>query len=137
MYLCLRYLACHAPDHRILWNWGRICESALAGVSLTPIHNTDFRGLIYAGFMQRYRKPHALARMIITRLRADADGNVSEHKVTVPFYLDMNCLFERYVGVKLRECGFKIAPQVRAALPTGEIGFPSINFPTRLYSGKR
>ena len=93
----------------ILWQWAKQCESALATVSLKRIEIADFRGLVYSGFMIRYKEPHALAKMIIRRFRVDAEGEVKEEKdKTVPFYLDMNALFERYVGVKLRKMGLKI-----------------------------
>ena len=128
LHLCLRYLA-RVGDAvpRVLWNWGRISESALSGVRLIPVHTTDFRGLIYAGFMRRYRHPHALARMIIARLHIDPGGEVME-KGTVPFYLNMNQLFERYVGVKLRTYFKNIDPQKSLSTPKGENQFPTIGF---------
>ena len=128
LHLCLRYLA-RIGDAvpRVLWNWGRISESALSGVTLTPVRTTDFRGLIYAGFMKRYRHPHALARMIIARLHIDPSGEVKE-KGTVPFYLDMNQLFERYVRVKLHKYFKSIEPQQQLQTPEGENQFPKIGF---------
>ncbi len=128
LHLCLRYLA-RVGDAvpPILWNWGRISESALSGVTLIPVHTTDFRGLIYAGFMRRYRHPHALARMIIARLHLDPSGEIKE-KGTVPFYLNMNQLFERYVGVKLRTCFKSIESQQQLQTPEGENQFPRIGF---------
>jgi 5-methylcytosine-specific restriction endonuclease McrBC regulatory subunit McrC len=62
--------------------------------------------------MQRYKRPHALAKMVLKRLRTDAQGNISDKKAeTVPFYLNMWRLFELYVGVLLEKAGHIFEPQ--------------------------
>ena len=105
--LATRFMAQYGANiPEALWDWARSASAALAPVSEVPVGSRDFLGIHYGGLMQRYRKIHALARMIIRRLRADAEGTVQEIKgQTVPFWLDMNALFEGYVGVLLQRAG--------------------------------
>lgn len=100
-------------DPRLFFRWARQAQSALAPVSLVPIKLGDFRGIHYSGLMKRYKKPHALTKAIIQRLRMDPSGNVVEVKknATMPFWLDMNKLFEAYVGIQLKKSGYRIAAQ--------------------------
>ena len=108
LHLSLRFLAGRAAfGNRSAgaWHSGRQAEAALSGVSLTRISAADFRHIRYAGLMSRYRTIHGLARMIIAQLRCRADGQVSLTGATLPFYLDMNQLFESYVGACLKAMG--------------------------------
>jgi 5-methylcytosine-specific restriction endonuclease McrBC regulatory subunit McrC len=107
--LATRFMAQYGANiPEALWDWARSAGAALSPVSEVPVGSRDFLGIHYGGLMQRYRKIHALARMIIRRLRSDAEGTVQEIKgQTVPFWLDMNALFEGYVGVLLQRAGRK------------------------------
>lgn len=135
LWICLGVLGSsgqNVPEK--LWDWAKQCEAALAPVSLQDIDIKDFRGIVYSGFMARYREPHRLAKMIIRRFRVDAEGVFEpEPNKTVPFWLDMNKLFERYVGVKLTEMGLKLEYQGKKSLEceTGATGTgkkPKIEF---------
>jgi 5-methylcytosine-specific restriction endonuclease McrBC regulatory subunit McrC len=105
--MSIAYLSRFPMEWPIFWQWARTSEAALSGVSLRRIVSSDFRGLRYSGFLRRYRAIHRLAKMLIVRLRVEAGGRVSEVRDfrTVPFSLNMNRLFEAYVGVKLRKAG--------------------------------
>lgn len=129
---CARYLSI-GPTLPPLLDWLRQCHAALAEVSDITITDADFRGMVYSGLMQRYRRVHGLARMILKRLATDASGQVpKEPSQTIPFYLNMWRLFEVYVGVQLAKTGkrFKSQSQYSYSLPfkvdgkeVGSIGF--------------
>lgn len=114
-----------------LLDWLRQCDAALAKVSNVTITDADFRGMVYSGLMQRYRRVHDLARMILKRLSTDANGQIPKQSSrTVPFYLNMWRLFEVYVGVQLAKTGKRFKPQSQYSLPftvdekeVGTIGF--------------
>ena len=111
---CYRYISqAGMKHHDKLSMWSRQCEAALTEVSLTKISDNDFRQIRYSGRMQRYRHIHGLARMIIKRIRTDAQGDLLDEKssVTLPFYLNMWMLFERYVGVQLQKTGLDFVAQ--------------------------
>ena len=105
--LATRFMAQYGANiPEALWDWARSASAALSPVSEVPVGSRDFLGIHYGGLMQRYRTIHALARMIIRRLRSDAEGAIEEIKgQTVPFWLNMNALFEGYVGVLLQRAG--------------------------------
>lgn len=127
---CARYL-CIGLTLPPLLDWLRQCDVALAEVSDVTITDADFRGIVYSGLMQRYRRIHGLARMILKRLSTDANGQVPKAPSrTVPFYLNMWRLFEVYVGVQLAKTGKRFKPQNQYSLPfkvdgkeVGTIGF--------------
>jgi 5-methylcytosine-specific restriction endonuclease McrBC regulatory subunit McrC len=103
---CYHYLSQSVSRHKEkLIIWARQCDAALAEVCVVPISDNDFRSLRYPGLMQRYRRPHSLAKMILKRLRTDAQGASNETAETVPFYFNMWRLFELYVGVLLEKTG--------------------------------
>ena len=105
--LCIKYLGSRgAATHQydLLHEWARICDSALTGVTDRRISPADFHAVHYAGFMARYKPLHRLAKMILRRLHTDGTGAVHDSEAfTVPFWLDMNALFEKYVEVRLAQ----------------------------------
>lgn len=106
--LSMKFLTQYPQEKNLLplWNWARNATAALSRVSETKMTPSDFLGNHYGGLMQRYKKMHALARVLIRRLRIDAEGKVEEIEEkgeTVPFWIDMDKLFEGYVGVLLRQ----------------------------------
>jgi 5-methylcytosine-specific restriction endonuclease McrBC regulatory subunit McrC len=108
---CYRYLSQNKSIANLAI-WSRQCDAALSDVSTVQINDHDFSGIKYTGLMQRYRRPHALAKMILKRLRTDAQGNISDQEaVTVPFYVNMWRLFELYVGVTLEKTNICFKPQ--------------------------
>ncbi len=114
---CARYL-CIGPTLPPPLDWLRQCDAALAEVSDVTITDADFRGIVYSGLMQRYRRVHGLARMILKRLSTDANGQIPEQPSrTAPFYLNMWRLFEVYVGVKLAKTGKYFKSQTQCSLP--------------------
>ena len=122
LHLSLRFLAGRSASANrsaaSAWLWARQAEAALSSVALTRISVADFRHIRYAGLMSRYRRIHALARMIVKKLRCSADGHVTPSGETLPFYLDMNQLFESYVGACLKAMGMtSLQPQVACAVP--------------------
>ena len=127
---CAHYLSI-GPTLPPLLDWLRQCDAALAEVSDATITDADFRGMVYSGLMQRYRRVHGLARMILKRLSTDANGQIPKQpSQTVPFYLNMWRLFELYVGVQLAKTGKRFKPQSQYSLPftidgkeVGSIGF--------------
>ncbi|RLF27752.1 MAG: hypothetical protein DRN14_05025 [Thermoplasmata archaeon] len=117
---CLGKYSKGNDELQIFWNWARQCEAALASVSLRAITQNDFQGLFYSGLMQRYKEPHKLAKMIIKQFKVEASGEFKEPELkTVPFYLDMNNLFEKYVGAKLREAELEVRYQDRNTIRDG------------------
>ena len=127
---CARYLSL-GPTLPPLLDWLRQCDAALAEVNSLTITDADFRDIVYSGLMQRYRRVHELARMILKRLSTDANGQILEKPSrTVPFYLNMWRLFEVYVGVQLAKTGKHFISQSQYTLPfkvgekeVGKIGF--------------
>lgn len=114
---CARYLSI-GPTLPPLLDWLRQCHAALAEVSDVTITNADFRGMVYSGLMQRYRRVHGLAGMILKRLSTDASGQIlKQPSRTVPFYLNMWRLFEVYVGVQLAKTGKRFKSQSQYSLP--------------------
>lgn len=104
LHLAMRFLAQHKDqDLPALWHWARIANAALSHVAHIRITERDFAGMRYGGLMSGYRSMHALARMIMRRLHVEPSGEVKEQPGTVPFCIDMNKLFEAYVGVRLRK----------------------------------
>lgn len=113
---CTHYLSI-GPTLPPLLDWLRQCDAALAEVSDVTITDADFCGIVYSGLMQRYRRVHGLARMILKRLSTDANGQILQLSQTVPFYLNMWRLFEVYVGVQLAKTGKRFKPQSQYSLP--------------------
>lgn len=115
---CYRYLTQAGRSYKQLIVWARQCEAALGSVSNVVVSDSDFRKIKYSGLMQRYRKPHKLAKMILKRLCTDAQGDLLESQsVTVPFYINMWALFELYVGVILERTGTHFIPQKPVPFP--------------------
>jgi 5-methylcytosine-specific restriction endonuclease McrBC regulatory subunit McrC len=115
---CYRYLSRTEGRYPQLTIWSRQCEAALSDVSNFTVCDADFRKIRYSGLMQRYRKPHKLAKMILKRLRTDAQGEILESpSVTVPFFINMWALFELYVGVILEKTGIQFIPQKPVPFP--------------------
>ncbi|MDX8408335.1 MAG: hypothetical protein R8L58_08120 [Mariprofundaceae bacterium] len=86
----------------------RVCRAALQGVTLRRhIHNRDFAGIRYTGTFIHYKRPHALAKMILNSQELDprtkAEGNGDDLVKVVPFALCTSELFERYTELKLRK----------------------------------
>lgn len=105
--LSMKFLAqCGAGKSlQTLWDSAHSSSAALSQVTEVKVSTSDFLGIHYGGFMQRYKGIHRLAKMIIRRLRVDAEGRIEEGGKTVPFWIDMNKLFEDYVGVLLQRAG--------------------------------
>ena len=94
------------------WLWARQAESALSGVTLTSVTLNDFRDIRYGGSLSSYKPIHILAKAIIANLRLDATGDVKSTGNISPFALNMNTLYEAYVGVQLKKAGLvNLLPQ--------------------------
>jgi len=83
----------------------RVCRAALQGVTLRRhIHNRDFAGIRYTGTFIHYKRPHALARLILNSQELDPSVRTANETVkVVPFALCTSELFERYCEVQLRK----------------------------------
>lgn len=91
-----------------IWLWARQAESALSGVALMPVAINDFRDIRYSGSLSNYKSIHALAKALIGNFRLDtSSGKIEPTGSIVPFALNMNTLYEAYVGVKLKNAGFE------------------------------
>lgn len=124
--LCIKYLGSIETDKSIeqLQEWARICNTALAGVTDRRVSSADFQAVSYSGLMGRYKPIHRLAKMILRRLHTDGTGALDlRSAVTVPFWLDMNALFEKYVEVKLAKQGIKYSAQVLISVKNGNLPF--------------
>lgn len=124
--LCIKYLGSIEADKSIeqLQEWARICNTALAGVTDRRVSSADFQAVNYSGLMGRYKSIHRLAKMILRRLHTDGTGALDlRDTVTVPFWLDMNALFEKYVEVKLAKADVKYNPQILISVKNGSFPF--------------
>jgi hypothetical protein len=101
-----------------------MCESALAGVTDRRISPADFHAVNYAGFMGRYKPLHRLAKMILRRLHTDGTGAVNDREAfTVPFWLDMHALFEKYVEARLAQAEVTYHSQKAISVTNGTLLF--------------
>ena len=124
--LCIKYLGSIEADKSIeqLQEWARICNSALAGVTDRRVSSADFQAVNYAGLMGRYKPIHRLAKMILRRFHTDGTGALDlSNAVTVPFWLDMNALFEKYIEAKLAKEGIKYNAQIPISVKNGNFRF--------------
>jgi len=124
--LCIKYLGSIKADKPIeqLQEWARICNSALAGVTDRRISSADFQAVNYAGLMGRYKPIHRLAKMILRRLHTDGTGALDlRNAVTVPFWLDMNALFEKYVEAKISKEGIQYSAQLLISVKNSSFPF--------------
>ena len=99
-----------------LVRWAATARAALAGVPEHRVRSRDWPRLRTRGSMQTYARPLALARLVLTRLHLDIQGQASESARTLPFYLDANRLFEAWVGVCLAAHGLKVKAQCTQGL---------------------
>jgi 5-methylcytosine-specific restriction enzyme subunit McrC len=122
--LCMKYLgASEGRTSQQLHEWARIC-SALARITERRITQADFQAMHYSGLMKKYKPIHRLAKMIFRRLHTDGTGSIEgSQAVTVPFWLDMNALFERYVQGKLIQAGADFKTQVPISVKEGNLSF--------------
>lgn len=124
--LCIKYLGSIKVDKSIeqLQEWARICNNALASVTDRRISSADFQAVNYAGLMGRYKPIHRLAKMILRRLHTDGTGAFDlRNAVTVPFWLDMNALFEKYIEAKLAKEGVQYSAQLPISVNNGSFRF--------------
>ena len=99
-----------AKKNAKLMSMVRMCRTALQGVTLRRhIHERDFAGIRYTGTFVHYKRPHALARMILNHKELDPsakspdkEGETNKTVKVVPFALCTSELFERYCEVQLR-----------------------------------
>ena len=112
--VCGRFLANNtghlAPQ---LAHWLVISRAALVGVPEHRVTARDWGQTRKTGLMRAYARPLSLARMILSRLHVDADGRLADAapQETIPFFLEMNALFEAWVGVWLGETGIPFKAQ--------------------------
>jgi len=102
-----------------IWIWARQAESALSDVTLTTVKNKDFNTIHYSGSLSKYKSIHILAKAIISNLRIDASGSIQSTGSIIPFALNMNTLYEAYVGVKLKQAGIDLLPQQTMSVKFG------------------
>jgi len=88
----------------------RVCRTALQGVTLRRhIHERDFAGIRHTGTFVSYKRPHALAKMVLNNQDLDpsysqnTQANKNETIKVVPFALCTSELFERYTELHLRK----------------------------------
>lgn len=109
LWLCFRIISGRASLEPVLGVWARQCDAALSQVSLKNITLRDFDSCRYHGFNKRYKELHGLARMIILNKKVYPDSeNENTGNKMVPFYLNMNFLFEKYVGIILKKMKLEI-----------------------------
>jgi len=98
----------HVKKNAALMGMIRTCRAALQGVTLRRyIHKRDFSGIRYTGTFVSYKRPHALAKMVLNHQELDPsyhqhESNGNDTIKVVPFALCTSELFERYCEVKLR-----------------------------------
>ncbi len=121
---CYRYTNRQNNRYSELSGWARQSEAFLAQVREREIGPRDWLGIVYCGLMARYRRPHKLAKMILARLRSDGRDDKTDGRKqiteTVPFWLNMNELFEAYVGALL---GSDYQAQWERQIGSGDGGF--------------
>ena len=89
---------------KALWGWANEPANTLSGVKLRRIYPSEFHQIRYSGSLKVYKKPHALARMILRTLGSDPNRPKEFNKIELPpFSINMNELFERYCDVLLRK----------------------------------
>jgi 5-methylcytosine-specific restriction enzyme subunit McrC len=89
---------------KALWGWANEPINTLSGVKIRRIYPSEFHQIRYSGNLKVYKKPHALAKMILRTLGTDPNRPKEFDKVELPPYsIDMNELFERYCDVLLRK----------------------------------
>lgn len=93
----------------VVHQWIRTARMALADVEITKITLASFRGIWYGGMFQRYREPHAYAKMVLGAIGLDPDAAApilnAAPKLVPPFALCTSELFERFCEVGLRSSG--------------------------------
>jgi 5-methylcytosine-specific restriction enzyme subunit McrC len=103
---CLRVLRRYVGKDSLktLWGWSNEPVSTLSGVKIRRIYPSEFHQIRYSGNLKVYKRPHALAKMILRTLGTDPNRPKEFDKVELPPYsIDMNELFERYCDVLLRK----------------------------------
>lgn len=101
----IRVLRMHPGKHSLktLWGWANEPVNTLSGVKIRRIYPSEFHQIRYSGNLKVYKKPHALAKMILRTLGTDPNRPKEFDKVELPPYsIDMNELFERYCDFLLR-----------------------------------
>ncbi len=102
-----------------LWKWVRQCEAAMDQVSLVEIKPRDLVNKAYSGFNRRYEDIHKLAKMILMNFRIDSEVKFERRDTTyvIPFSINMNMLFEKYVEFYLESIGLTkiVAPKKEEA----------------------
>ncbi len=78
----------------------RRLAAGLDEVALAPITQADFDALVYTRLNEGYRSPHRLARLLL-QMRS-IEGVEGKNRFS-GWLLDMNTLFEQFVGVYLQE----------------------------------
>lgn len=112
-------LSCSMTDKLARW----LCQTRAAFASVPDYQPLarDWASVRTTGLMRAYAEPLALARLILKRIHVDASGVVlPQNHDTFPFFIDMNRLFEGWVGVCFSEIGRKTNAQNEVLLP----GFP-------------
>jgi 5-methylcytosine-specific restriction endonuclease McrBC regulatory subunit McrC len=102
--VCAKFLNQNFPNFKdhTLWSWIKFCESSLAAVENRVILDTDFKAIKFSGVFSFYKDSINLARMILKRFSTDPGSTLIESGKTVPYWIDMNKLFEFYVRATVK-----------------------------------
>ncbi len=100
-----------------LARWSFQARAALASVPDYRPMARDWASVRKTGLMRAYAEPLALARLILKRIHVDTSGGVALSHEVFPFFIDMNRLFEGWVGVCFSEAGAVTHAQVERSLP--------------------
>jgi hypothetical protein len=100
-----------------LARWSSQARAALASVPDYRPTARDWAAVRKTGLMRAYSEPLNLARLILQRIHVDARGRLEEDHKVFPFFIDMNRLFEGWVGVCLNEASNQMDAQPEKDLP--------------------
>lgn len=102
---CTTYLNTHLNTHKnndLLYETAMYCRHILEHVNNVRITDKDFNGLKYNGVYSHYKPAIENAKRVIKNLSITFNGELKLIK-TIPFWINMNKLFEFYVRTKIRQ----------------------------------
>ncbi|NLG32075.1 MAG: hypothetical protein GX550_00970 [Syntrophomonadaceae bacterium] len=103
----MRYLSSKSLNLSQAGQWYHFCSAILTQVETREITQRDFQGLRFNGVFKHYKKPINYAKMIIKNISlvqkfTDEERNKKIIEI-VPYYINMQMLFEFYCRTLVRE----------------------------------